>query len=54
LAHFAFLVFLSLNDVEMEADEEDFERIVLSVAQGKTDKASVAEFFRKNSRPHVA
>jgi death-on-curing protein len=46
----ASLVFLSLNDVELEADEEEFERIVLGVAQGKIDKAVVAEFFRKNSR----
>lgn len=46
----AFLVFLSLNDVEIEADEEDFERIVLGVAEGKIDKASVAMYFRKNSR----
>lgn len=46
----ASLVFLSLNDVEIEADEEEFERIVMDVAQGKLDKASVAEFLRKNSR----
>ena len=43
------LVFLSLNDVELEADEEEFERVVLGVAEGKIDKASVADFFRKNS-----
>jgi death-on-curing protein len=41
----ASLVFLSLNDIEIEADEEEFERIVLGVAQGNIDKASVAEFF---------
>jgi death-on-curing protein len=46
----ASLVFLSLNDVEIEADEEEFERIILGVAERKIDKASVAEFFRKNSR----
>jgi len=46
----ASLVFLSINDVDLEADEEDFESIVLGVAEGKIDKASVAEFFRKNSR----
>jgi death-on-curing protein len=45
----ASVVFLSLNDIEMEAVEEDFERIVLGVAEGKIDKAYVAEFFRKNS-----
>ena len=46
----ASLVFLSLNDVEIESNEEEFERIVLGVAQGKIEKASVAEFFRKNSQ----
>jgi death-on-curing protein len=46
----ASLVFLSLNNVEIESDEKEFERIVLGVAQGKIEKASVAEFFRKNSQ----
>jgi len=46
----ASLVFLSLNGVEVEADEEEFERIVLGVAEGKIDKASVAKFFQNNSR----
>jgi death-on-curing protein len=46
----ASLVFQSLNDVELEADEEEFERIVLGVAQGEIDKASVAKFLRENSR----
>lgn len=46
----ASLVFLSLNDVEIEANEGEFERIVVGVAEGKIDKASVVEFFRKNSQ----
>lgn len=46
----AALVFLSLNDIEIEVDEEAFERMVLSVAEGKTDRAAAAEFFRKNAR----
>jgi death-on-curing protein len=46
----ASLVFLSLNDVEIEADEEEFEKIVMGVAEGKIEKASVAKFLRKNSR----
>jgi hypothetical protein len=36
--------------VELEVDEEEFEGIVLGVAQGKIDRAAVADFFRKNSR----
>jgi death-on-curing protein len=46
----SYLVFLSLNDIEIEADEEEFERIALGVAQGKIDKATVTEFFRKSAR----
>ena len=46
----ASLVFLSLNDVEIEADEKEFEKFVLGVAEGKIEKAAVAEFFRKNSQ----
>ena len=46
----ASLVFLSFNDVELEADEEEFEKIVLGVAQGEIDKASVVEFLCENSR----
>ena len=47
----ASLVFLPLNGVELEADEEGLEKTVLGVAEGKVDKTAVAEFFRKNSRP---
>ncbi len=42
----AALVFLSLNGIEIEADEDSFEELVRSVAQGKTGKTSVAEFLR--------
>jgi death-on-curing protein len=44
----ASLVFLSLNGVEIRADEEELEKTVLAVAEGKFHKAEVAEFFRKN------
>ncbi len=46
----ASLVFLTLNDVDMEADQEEFAETVMGVAEGKIDKAEVAEFFRNNSR----
>jgi len=42
------VVFLLLNGMALNADEESFEVLVRSVAEGKTDKAGVAEFFRKN------
>lgn len=50
----AALVFLSLNDVEIDADEEESERMVLSVAEEKADKASVTEFFRKHALQYPA
>ena len=45
----ASLVFLSLNGVEVETDEEEFANTVLGVAEGELDKAAVAEFYRRNS-----
>jgi death-on-curing protein len=44
----AALVFLALNGVAIEAEEDVFERVVWAVARGEADKATVAEFFRKH------
>ena len=46
----AAVVFLLLNGIELNADEESFEKLVRSVAEGKTDKAKIAEFFRNNTK----
>ena len=46
----AALVFLLLNEVEVDADEEEFEQAVLAVAEGKWDKPMVAEFLRERAR----
>lgn len=46
----AALVFLMMNGVELDADEEAFETLVRSVAEGKANKAAAAEFFRKHAR----
>ncbi len=43
----AALVFLLINGVELEADEEGLEAITMSVARGKAKKAQVADFFRR-------
>lgn len=43
----AAVVFLMLNGRELHADEESFEAMVRSVADGKMDKTGAAEFFRK-------
>jgi len=41
------IVFLTLNGVELEADEEGLVEITLAVAQGQADKQQIAVFFRK-------
>ncbi|MDP2168136.1 MAG: type II toxin-antitoxin system death-on-curing family toxin [Thermodesulfovibrionales bacterium] len=46
----ASVVFLLMNGTGLHASENSFEKIVRSVAEGKTDKAGAAEFFRRNSR----
>ena len=46
----AAVVFLAMNDVELDADEEVFERMVLDVAAGRADKSRAAGFIRR----HVA
>ena len=42
------LVFLALNGVNINADEISFEKMVRGVAEGKIDKASISDFFRKH------
>ena len=45
----ASVVFLMMNGFETDADEDNLEKIVLSVAEGKIDKATIAQFFRENT-----
>jgi len=45
----ASVVFLMMNGIEINADEDNFEKTVLSAAEGKIDKAVIARFFRNNS-----
>jgi death-on-curing protein len=44
----ASIVFLMMNGIDFDAAENDFERIVLLTAEGKTDKATIARFFKSN------
>ena len=46
----AAFAFLKLNDITLMAPESAFEKVVLSVAGGKADKATVAAFFRKHAK----
>jgi death-on-curing protein len=45
----AAIVFLLLNNIDINAPEDSFEAIVRSVAVGNAGKAEVSEFFRKYS-----
>ena len=44
----AAIVFLELNNVELNVPENDLEALVLDVAQGQADKARIAAFFRQH------
>ena len=43
------IIFLAINGVEIEADEDGLVKLTLAVAQGKAGKAQIAEFFRKTA-----
>ena len=45
----AAVVFLIIDGKDFHADEDSFEKLVRSVADGKTDKTTIAEFFRNNT-----
>lgn len=44
----AAIVFLAMNEIKLDADEEAFADLVIAVASGKAGKAAVAEFIREN------
>jgi len=46
----AAVIFLIMNGVDLSADEVAFEKMVLSVAEGKSDKAKISQFFRNNTK----
>lgn len=41
-------VFLQVNGIKLNVDEDAFEALVLATAQGQKTKLEIAEFFRKN------
>ncbi|MBI3829210.1 MAG: type II toxin-antitoxin system death-on-curing family toxin [Planctomycetes bacterium] len=47
----AAIVFLVINGIELAADEDEFEKLVLKVAQGQADKAAITAFLRENAKP---
>jgi len=46
----AAIVFLSLNGIELEANETQLEKLVIDVAKAKAGKNAIADFLRNNSR----
>lgn len=44
------LVFLDLNGIEIEADEDELAEFVLAIAQGKQEKPAIADYFRRHAR----
>jgi len=42
------LVFLAYNAIEIEAEFEALEELIVDAAQGHKDKKQIAEFFRKH------
>jgi death-on-curing protein len=44
------IIFLEMNGIELEADEEGLVALTLSVATGQAGKKEIAEFLRKHGR----
>ena len=47
----AAIIFLAMNDVEIEADENGLVELTLAVAEGKAGKQQIADFFRSKAFP---
>lgn len=45
----AAIVFLELNGLEVNASEDEYEQLVLQIAQGTGDKQAAASFFRAHT-----
>jgi death on curing protein len=42
----AAIIFLAINDVQLDADEDGLVKLTLAVASGQAGKQEIAEFFR--------
>jgi len=45
----AAIVFLAINDIQIDNDEQGLVDLTLSVATGQMDKPEIAEFFRSHA-----
>ena len=44
------IVFLAINDIQIDNDEEGLVNLTLSVATGQAGKPEIAEFFRSHAQ----
>jgi len=42
-------IFLAINGIDLKADEQEFEKMVMLVGQGKADKTQAAKFLRDST-----
>ncbi len=47
----AAIIFLAMNDIEIDADEEGLVELTISVANGESAKPKIADFFRSRAHP---
>ncbi len=47
----AAIIFLKLNGIEIEADQDGLVEITLAAASGKTTKPDIADYFRSRAVP---
>lgn len=48
----AAIIFLAINDVDLEADEDKLVELTLGVATGEFSKQDIALFFRSHFKSH--
>ncbi len=46
----AAFVFLAINGIDLDAPEDDYEALVMGVAEGRLGKSDAARFFRQHGR----
>lgn len=44
------IVFLTFNDITIDADQVAYEKLVRQIPEGNADKADIAKFFRKHAK----
>jgi len=47
----AAIIFLAMNGIEIEADEDGLVELTLAVAEGKASKREIADFFKSKAHP---